>query len=111
MASQVIVLLAEPVAGLQCTGGPGTHRTVMVAHSFHESSRSPTLHPSRRHGNPVDAATPYRHVTADLLEALAPKDLARPGDVFDTSEAVVVRQTFFDERCSGDAELGILSEL
>ena len=52
-----------------------------------------------------------RHVSAYLLEARAPKQLAEPGDVLDAYEPIVVVTSVVPEWCSDQSQGWIVIEL
>src|SRR4051812_29767281 len=74
-------------------------------------SRPPALHARARDCDPVDATGLVRDVSADVVEAPAPEELALSGHVGLTLEAVDFGAiSFFLEDRASDAELGILCE-
>src|SRR5262245_60592684 len=75
--AEVVVLAPQPVQGTEFPRGRGAHRSMVAARLFKEGPGFPTLHPGGGYRDPVNATARNRHVSADLLETLAPKQLAR----------------------------------
>ncbi len=85
---------------------------VMQVRLFRESPRLPLFHAGRDVRNPVDRTAFCRHVSTNLLEALAPEYLTRAGNVFDTHEAVVIAEIRrISERSSHQSQCLIFREL
>src|SRR4051794_296186 len=71
----------------------------------------PPLHARGGDGDPVDATCLVRDISADVVEAPAPEELALSGHVVLTLEAVSFGAVaFFLEDRASDTELGILCE-
>src|SRR5580704_1977792 len=68
------------------------HRAMMQRHFFGKCPCLPALHPCGYNCNMIDATTLYRHVSANLLETFAPKQLAGTGNVFDAYETIVINR-------------------
>src|SRR5436309_8186374 len=100
--------ISKPRHQWEVPGGP--ELPMMQTHSVCKGPGLPTPHSRGDDCNMIHATLLYWHVSADLLEALPPKQLARAGDVFDAHEAVVVRRTALERR-PDQAQIGILSKL
>src|SRR5215831_16055024 len=72
----------------------------------------PPDHPGRGDGDPVDPSRLVRDVTSDRLEALTSEELALPGDVSLTLEAVGIRAVSIclPKDRAGNSQRGILLE-
>src|SRR5262245_20850331 len=81
------------------------------ADSVGERPGPPAFHPGHQYGHDIDAATLERHVTADVLKALAPEHLTRAGHMIPAAEAVVVGDSVFTKRATSDAKLRVHGEL
>src|SRR5437899_3032239 len=82
-----------------CTGSKSRRQRVVLSRSNFsmmqadlagESPGLPALHPSHEDCNMIHTATFHRHVSTNLLKALASKQLAAAGYVLDTHKAIVV---------------------
>src|SRR3989442_12874591 len=68
------------------------HLAMVLINSVGERFRLPPLHSCGDHCNMIHTASPRRHIAANLLQALPPKQLAHAGDVLVAYEAIVVMQ-------------------
>src|SRR3954471_1138998 len=76
-AAQVVIFLAvrEHRRNFALLGG--AHRTMVMKSFFRKRLHRPAFHAGRHDRDPIDAARVVGHIPADLVEALASKELAR----------------------------------
>src|ERR1700732_5236080 len=84
MAAQNIILPAQVKLVAQRPVFAGAHLAVMVEF-LGETARLPAPHAGGKNSDVVDAAPANRNIATDLLEALAAKQLARSGNVFNAN--------------------------
>src|SRR5690606_30028009 len=75
MTAQKVVLLPVVETRAQLARPSRSHLPMVIKYPLRVGARRPPLHSGRGHCDPVDASAPDRHVTSDVLEALAPKEL------------------------------------
>src|SRR6266481_6132612 len=80
-APEVIILLAIGVEHLEPAPFGRAKAAMMEKISLAERLSLPALHPSRRHRDPVDATRLVGNVSAHVLKARPPKQLAAAGHV------------------------------
>src|SRR5438874_33520 len=88
MVAEIIVFLAVREARRQLAALRRAEAPVMEEGLFAKRASRPAAHAGARDGDPVDSPCLVRDVPADLLEALAPKELTAAGDVILSFEAV-----------------------
>jgi hypothetical protein len=85
---------------------------MMEAYHVRKSPCLPTSHPSRRDRNPIYRPTLYWNISANLIKALPPEELASPGHMIEMSESMRIGMVtraavIFYERRTGDSKLRI----
>src|SRR5437879_3819731 len=84
-----------------------SHSAVMNKRLFREGSGRPAVHPRGQHRNQIKTTIFELTISSNLLEALAPKKLTRPGNVIETGESIIVTEPFLGKACSGYSQFRI----
>src|SRR5208283_3774149 len=111
MVPQRVILYPGSKLGCYPAMLSGSHLPVMHTHLLSKGPGLPSLHPRRDDRNMIDASAPNRHVPANVLEALPPKQLAATPHILNVTEAVVILIATLAKRCPHHAELRIPGEL
>src|ERR1051326_8718976 len=80
--------LPEPYRLVALT--PGPHFSVVMDYFLCESSGLPPFHPRSKLGHVINAAFLQRHISADVLEAPSPEQLASARHVLHAGKTIVV---------------------
>src|SRR5438093_13413965 len=111
MPAQRIVKLAIGKFSQQLTAFSRPHLAMVFAEFLREGPGLPALHPGIKDRNMINSSSLYCNVTADFLEAFAPKQLAGARYMFNTYKAVIVTHGTFLERRPGQTQARVIGEL
>src|SRR5271157_1630557 len=111
MDAQQVIALASLKRSRQSMLLRRSHDPVMFTGLLEECPCVPAFHSGGAHRGYINPPGFDGHESANFLKALPSKQLARPGNMLNAGEAVIVLKRPFSERCSRYTQAGASSKL